>query len=651
MPESNIKKKKILIHSDYSKSNTGFGKNARVLLNYLFETGRYDIVEYGMAPLSYDGVETKLMPWKTYGAVPTDPHLASQLLNDPVQGRATHYGAYYIDKIIEIEKPDVYIGIQDPWAFNGYWDKPWWNKFPCILWTTLDSLPPIDIVLKNADKIENFWSWADFATQDLHERGFPHVKTVRGVIDNSLIKPLNKKSKERFRRVNNIDDDCLIFGFVFRNQLRKLVGSLIESFSIFKERNPDTKAKLLLHTYWEEGWKIRDFIKEFKVDPKDVLTTYICHKCKKIEIKPDEKQGANCPHCKTAGCQTNPRIDIGCSESDLNEVYNLMDAYIHPMTSGGLELPILEAMLSGLPTATVPYSCGTEYTESEDVFPIEFNVYRELESNFKKAQSVAESIVEFMEKIKNSSKKDLMSLSKRTTAWAKKKFDSKKTLEYIDKFITDLPDSGYDFVFAEKKKDASYPYKKEDFDDDKSWLLDLYQNCLDQQESEDSDGMKHWLLALSRGAPHREVYDFFIKTANEHNAKVDTAEKSKVDSNADSKSIFKDTGKLKLCYVMPKSYGDCFLSTAILESLLYSYPLEKWDYYVSCEPQYVEIFKHLDFIKDFIGYTPELDNFRAWEGDDKNDGMVDVVFQPYLKTQRLHSYTHNGIDVNELQKV
>ena len=46
-----------------------------------------------------------------------------------------------IDNAIKEFKPDVYIGIEDIWAFDGFAEKPWWNKINSMIWTTLDSLP------------------------------------------------------------------------------------------------------------------------------------------------------------------------------------------------------------------------------------------------------------------------------------------------------------------------------------------------------------------------------------------------------------------------------------------------------------------------------------------------------------------------------
>ena len=39
-----VKKKKILFHSDFALSKTGFGRNTKAILSYLYNTGKYDIV-------------------------------------------------------------------------------------------------------------------------------------------------------------------------------------------------------------------------------------------------------------------------------------------------------------------------------------------------------------------------------------------------------------------------------------------------------------------------------------------------------------------------------------------------------------------------------------------------------------------------------
>ena len=62
--------KKIFFHSNFSRAFTGFGKNAKNILRYLYSTGKYEIVEAANGML-YDSPETKRQPWKCHGTMPS----------------------------------------------------------------------------------------------------------------------------------------------------------------------------------------------------------------------------------------------------------------------------------------------------------------------------------------------------------------------------------------------------------------------------------------------------------------------------------------------------------------------------------------------------------------------------------------------------
>ena len=81
------------------------------------------------------------MPWKCVGTLPDSQSRLAQLNKDPNLARAASYGGETIDSLIREFKPDIYIGVEDIWGFNKYWDKKWWNKTNCMIWTTLDSEP------------------------------------------------------------------------------------------------------------------------------------------------------------------------------------------------------------------------------------------------------------------------------------------------------------------------------------------------------------------------------------------------------------------------------------------------------------------------------------------------------------------------------
>ena len=75
-----------------------------------------------------------LTPWKAYGTLPSSPQVLGQINGDPMKERASGYGFYAIDEIVYDFKPDVYIGIEDIWAFHGYDGKPWWDKINKVIW-------------------------------------------------------------------------------------------------------------------------------------------------------------------------------------------------------------------------------------------------------------------------------------------------------------------------------------------------------------------------------------------------------------------------------------------------------------------------------------------------------------------------------------
>ena len=574
-----------------------------------------------------------------------------RVINDPKISRAAQYGAVFIDRIIKEEQPDIYIGVEDIWAFNDYWNKKWWNKIPCVIWTTLDSLPILKMAKENAPKIKSYWVWADFARKALHEFGHTHVKTVHGAFDVDSFRPLTTEERKAARDKYGIDDDTLVFGFVFRNQLRKLVLSLIEGFAEFKRRHPDKKVKLILHTNWDEGWNIQEFLEEkgwqaqtglgdIEIDPNDIITTYVCGNCKRMSLQKYEGQGAQCGHCGQKNL-VSPRTIFGCSEEELNEIYNLMDGYIHPMTSGGLEMPIVEALLAGVPVATVPYSCGTEFTDAGVAYPLRFDTYREISSNFIKATTQFGSIADFMDSMLRYQwweGETLQETIKKGREWAIKEFTIENVGPQIEEFLDSQPEHNYDFKFELGNFDAEYPFPE--IVGDVDFVLDLYRGVLGLTESPDSEAVIGVVQSLEDGKSRQQLYEEFINTAKIENERME---------KMDYRALIDDNGKKRLALVIPGTIGDCFICLGILDSLRETYKEDEWDIYVSTLKPYAEVFAHIPYVKAILPYAQKMDNFKWWEGAGNHQGIVDVVLMPYMSTQRNMNYIHNGMDINELQ--
>lgn len=380
-----------------------------------------------------------LTPWKSFGTLPNDQNLMNQLKNDPMKSRAAQYGLYTIDKIVEEVKPDVYLGIEDIWAFSEFDKKPWWNKTKKILWTTLDSLPILDQAIEMEPKCDKMLVWASFAEKAMYELGHTTVETVHGAVDYSHFKPLDNRNE--LRQKHNLQDDYVI-GFVFKNQLRKSVPNLLQGFKQFKQENPTIKAKLLLHTDWAEkghGWDIPRYIKEKGLDPKDILATYVCHKCDNYFLSGYHGEDKNCPCCKSEKSVKTKNSGRGVREKELNEIYNIMDVYCHPFTSGGQELPIQEAKAAGLITLVTDYSCGTDSAYPyQGGLPLEWNEYREPHTQFIKATTCPNSICAMLKHVYDMPVIEKQKLTEAGKKYVQEKFSVQTTVKKLKNIILNL---------------------------------------------------------------------------------------------------------------------------------------------------------------------------------------------------------------------
>jgi|TARA_B100000085_G_scaffold285174_1_gene320289 glycosyltransferase involved in cell wall biosynthesis len=440
--------KTVLFHSNSSKAFTGFGKNAKNILRYLYKTKKYKIVEFANGA-TWDHPALQNRPWETQGTLPSNPAILEQLQHNPEAQRDASYGGMTIDQAISKYKPDVYIGVEDIWGFNGYWKRKWWNKTNCMIWTTLDSLPILPTAIEAAPDIKNYYVWASFAEKEMHKLGHKNVKTLPGALDTSTFFRLSDDDRVRLRAQNNLSNEFII-GFVFRNQLRKSVPNLLDGFQIFKKENPESKAKLLLHTHWSEGWDIPRLLKEKNINPNDILTTYVCKDCKNYEVKPFVGESQDCKFCGSKKSVNTTNISCGVDESQLNEVYNLMDVYCHPFTSGGMEIPIFEAKLTELPTLVTNYSCGEDScTPESGGFELDWAEYREPGTQFIKASTSANSIARQLKKVYKLKKDKLKLIGSKAREFTIKNYSIESVGKRLEKIIDDMPDVNWDFKFED----------------------------------------------------------------------------------------------------------------------------------------------------------------------------------------------------------
>lgn len=635
------RKKRVFIQTDYVLAKTGFGRNAKAIFQHLHATGKYDLVNFAVGSVDVQvNQEADRAPWKTVASVNAAQLEEIKRQNDPKNWegieRMAGYGAYALNNSVKAEKPDVFFGVQDIWGIDFAMQFPWFKKITSVLWTTLDSLPILPKAIEIAPKVKNYWCWADFATQALHKDGYKHVKTVRGTLDPKPFFRLSDQKRLDLRKKFGIPDKAFITGFVFRNQLRKSVPNLLQGYKIFKQNNPKLITRLLLHTCWAEGWDIPKLLSEHGIPQQEILTTYVCKNCRNYQIKAFTTNEQDCPYCKAAKHQVTTHPSIGVSEEQLNEVYNLMDVYCHPFTSGGQEIPIQEAKLTELITLVTNYSCGEDMcVEEAGSFPLEWAEYREPGTQFIKASTYPSDIAKKLNRVLNMKETNRREMGKKARQWTLDNFSIQVIGKMLEEFIDAAPfvdDAVFEEKFIPKNPYATVPQ----IESNEEWVLYLYKNILTREDIDKEDeGVKYWMARLGEGVPRPEIEQFFRKTAFGEN------QKQQDQSNAFENQLNKDD-KGRVLVVQPESAGDIFLLTSLFKSIKERYP--DWALYVATKREYKEIIDGNPYVSKWLEYNPMMDNLLWLEGNNSHKGYFDIAYQPFFLTQRMASPSHNGKD-------
>lgn len=620
--------KKILFQSDFSLIKSGFGRNAKAVLSHLYKTGKYEIVHYSVG-MDEQASDLEKTPWKSIGCVPHSREKMDQIAQDPKLKSLTAYGAYYIDEVVRKEKPDVYIAAQDIWGVDFAIGKPWFNKTNSVIWTTLDSLPILPTAVTAAQKCANYWVWSDFATKALQKMGNTQVKTVHGAIEDKYFFRLDDEARLNLRKENGVSPNCFIIGFVFRNQLRKSVPNLLNGFKKFKQLNPNQETKLLFHTSFQEGWNIHRLCDEIGVDRGDILTTLICSNCLKYSIEPFLGPNKKCKHCQSKESCNTTSVALGVDEKSLNEVYNLMDVYCHPFTSGGQEIPIQEAKLTELITLVTDYSCGEEmcYPEASSL-SLKWSESREFGTEFIKASTDPSSICDQLNNVFKMSSEQKSEMGKKARKWVLENF----SIDVVGKFIEDFIDSSPVVdknIFDEIQQKNPYAAISND-QDVKSWIKELYSSILKITVIDNDEGLLHWEKKVQDGATRESIENYFRNVALKENEDAKDKGEEKFDFLLD------DNKRKKILYIMPPSLVDSFLATSLFKSIKNKYRDHSLYVLVNKENRLiVSLNRYVDKIIE--NKKNKLETKEFFEKN-KEKKYFEVIFAPHLLSSPLLNF-------------
>jgi len=639
-----LKRKKVLFHSNYCDAPTGFGGFMKEILTYLYKTNKYDLYLYASG-VTWENADFERWPWKVYGAFPNNPQEINEIMKDPGQARLVSYGHYNIDKVIQTVKPDVYIGVEDFWGVEYAIDKIWFDKINSVIVWTADSLPLLQNAVDKAPKIKNHYVWADFARKEFHKLGITNVGTLRGSVDTDTYRKIPDYKKNELRQKFNIPLDCFCIGTLSRNQLRKLYPNLIEGYKIFKIQNPEIKnTRLLFFTHFTEGWDIPRLIKDNEVDPKEVLCCYKCRKTGEFFVMPFEGQDIDNPVTGDKKTLITVNVQDKLTNEQVNEWYNLLDVFCLPITSGGQERAVQEAKLCELITLINPYSCGEDNCTPEAYsLPLEFSTYREIGTQFIKASVYPSSIAKQLKRVYEMSSDKRREYGKNARKWTMDNFSIEVVGKRYENVIDNLPDHNWDFNFEIKPKnpDAEIPV----IEDNGQWLIYLYDKILNMTLDSQDPGHAHWMNCLQNNMPRDKILEYFRRVAKEENLK------NSVPQGIQLQDLLIKNDKKHFLIVAPESCGDVLYVSSLCKSFRKSYPSDEWNLYLACKQEYHEIFDGNQFLDKVIPFHDTMNNEMVMTGAGNHKGVFDgYCFIPVL-TQRFLSYlTHHNISLQLTNK-
>ena len=397
-----MNKPRILMCSEASFLQTGYSTYAKEVLTRLYSTGKYELAEFASYGLIEDDRQNDI-PWLFY---PNAVGAADPRHKEYSSSPDNVFGKWRFDRVVLDFKPDIVFDIRDFWM-NSYQCKSLFRQ--CYNWVvmpTVDSAPQQEGWLDVYSKADAILGYSEWAGKVLGEQTNNHIKYIGEAspgVDLDTFKPLNKsKCKEAL----GIPENCTVIGSVMRNQKRKLLPDLFQSFrellNSYEADNNDLGKSLYLYlhtSYPDMGWDIPALLKENSVSNR-VLFTYHCKSCNEIHASTFTHAIKSCPHCGAEACRF-PSSNMGVSNNQLAIIYNTFDIYVQYAICEGFGMPQIEAGSCGVPIVSVDYSAMSDIVKKLQGYPIQVQrFFKELETEAYRAypdnQQLVETLKQFL---------------------------------------------------------------------------------------------------------------------------------------------------------------------------------------------------------------------------------------------------------------
>lgn len=394
-------KLKILMCSEASFVNSGFGIYNKELLSRLYNTNKYDVAEFASYGFVNDPRD-KLIPWKYYAnAVKDDDPRHQQYMSRP----DNQFGRWRFEKVLLDFKPDVVIDVRDYWMSYYQGLSPLRKFFHWVLMPTVDSAPQqedwIDTFI-SADAVFTYSDWGANVIKEQSSGKINYIDTTSPGVDLNVFNIKNNKAK--IKDALGLPPDSIVIGSVMRNQKRKLIPELFLSMRKLIDRLEQENNKLgeniifYMHTsYPDAGWDIPELLKNYRMANR-VYFSYVCSSCGSVEASTFSHPIKVCSSCGNKNSRM-PSVTNGVTSETLANIYNTFDLYVQYAICEGFGMPQVEAGACGVPIATVNYSAMCDIVSKLEAYPIRIgSFFKELETKASRVYPDNDDLVDIIYK-------------------------------------------------------------------------------------------------------------------------------------------------------------------------------------------------------------------------------------------------------------
>jgi glycosyltransferase involved in cell wall biosynthesis len=395
-----MRKKRILFCSEATFLNTGYATYTREILQYLYQTDKYELAE--LAAYGDSGDRRSLyIPWKFYGA--TLPRNASEDQKRLYQSKYSYqFGEYAFHDVCLDFKPDIVCDIRDFWMLEFVERSPYRPFFKWCIMPTVDAYPQARQWISTYQSADACLTYSDWAGEVLKKQSNGNINYLGSAPPSAHAAYCMIRDKNESRKYLGIPDHCKVVGTVMRNQRRKLYPDLFKAFRLLLDKVEDPQNYLLYcHTsYPDMGWDIPELLQTYNLSSNTVFT-YVCTETKKPFASFFQGPHVVSPFTKKlTGIMSN--VKCGIDYPELATIMNSFDIYVQYANSEGFGLPQVEAAACGIPVASVNYSAMESVVKQLGAIPLDVKaLYQEMETGCMRAvpdnQDTAQKLYEFFQ--------------------------------------------------------------------------------------------------------------------------------------------------------------------------------------------------------------------------------------------------------------